>query len=236
MGRAIRAALAGAPEFSLRACVARGQDEELEPRPDGCVWVRSEALPETLSSLPPDLVVIDVTLATGTEHLLDVLERTPRALVAATTGLTPATEARIEMLASRVAVMRSRNLSLGIAVLSALLRDLPAGALGAYDADVVEHHHAAKKDAPSGTASVLAGLLARVGTDRRPGGVRIHSIRGGTAPGTHEIVLSGEGEVLTLGHTVLDRAVFARGALRAARFLHRKPAGLYSFEDALTGT
>jgi len=234
MGRAIRAALAGAPDFALLACAARGRDEE--PCPDGCAWVRPEALAETLRSLPPDLVVLDVSVAAGTELLLDVLERAPRALVAATTGLTPADEARIEMLASRVAVLRSRNLSLGIAVLSALLRDLPAGARGAYDADVVEHHHAAKKDAPSGTAAVLAALLAGVGTDRRPGGVRIHSIRGGTAPGMHEVVLSGEGEILTLGHTVLDRAVFARGALRAARFLHRKPPGLYSFDNALTGT
>jgi 4-hydroxy-tetrahydrodipicolinate reductase len=233
MGRAIRAALAGDPAFALRACAARGQDQEGCP-PD-CAWLTPESLgrPDGLAATPGDLVVIDVSLAAGTERLLQALEASPRALVAATTGLDPGTEARIEGLASRAAVLRARNLSLGIALLSAWLRAMPAGARDAYDADIVEHHHAAKKDAPSGTAIALGSLLRGVGTSRRPGGVRTHSIRGGTTPGTHEIVLSGEGEIVTLGHTVLDRAVFARGALRAARFLHRKPPGLHTFEDAL---
>ncbi len=236
MGRTIREALArsGSPDMTLRACVARGRDEG--PCPAGCTWLLPEALAAALSSLPSDLVVVDVSLAAGTDGLLDALERSPRALVSATTGLSPDAEARIQKLASRAPVLRSRNLSPGIAVLSALLRRLPEGARGTYDADVVEHHHAAKKDAPSGTAAMLAALLEGVGTGRRPGGVRIHSIRAGTAPGTHEVVLSGEGEILTLGHTVLDRAVFARGALRAARFVHRKPPAFYSFEDALTET
>jgi 4-hydroxy-tetrahydrodipicolinate reductase len=234
MGRAIRASLTGEADLALRACVARQKDEAACP--PGCGWLTPEALarPEGLAALPADLVVIDVSVAAGIERLLGALEASPRALVAATTGLDPNVEARIEALAARAAVLRSRNLSLGIAVLSAWLRAMPASARAAYDADVVEHHHAAKKDAPSGTALALGSLLEGVGTPRRPGGVRTHSIRGGTAPGTHEVVLSGEGEILTLGHTVLDRAVFARGALRAARFLHRKPAGLYSFEDVLS--
>ncbi|HYJ32509.1 MAG TPA: dihydrodipicolinate reductase C-terminal domain-containing protein [Candidatus Binatia bacterium] len=239
MGRAIRAALAASEasergRFSLRGCVARSHDGE--PHPEGCVWFGPDALgkPEGLASLPPDLVVVDVSLASGTETLLGALEALPRALVAATSGLSPATEERIARLAARAPVLRARNLSPGIAVLSAVLRALPPGARGLYDADVVEHHHAAKKDAPSGTAIALGELLRGVGTERRPGGVATHSLRGGSAPGTHEIVLSGEGETLTLGHAVQDRAVFARGALRAARFLHGRKPGLYSFEDALT--
>lgn len=239
MGRAIRAAIGAAgpsaePPISLRGCVARSHDGE--PHPEGCVWFGPDALvrPEGLASLPSDLVVIDVSLAPGTERLLDALEAAPRALVACTTGLSSAVEDRIATLASRAPVLRARNLSPGIAVLSALLRAIPKGARGLYDADVVEHHHAAKKDAPSGTAIALGELLRGVGTERRPGGIATHSLRGGTAPGTHEVVLSGEGEVLTLAHLVHDRAVFARGALRAARFLHGRKPGLYSFEDALT--
>lgn len=234
MGRALCAALEADAGFALLACSARTRIESACP--PGCAWITPEALAteDGLASLPPDLVVIDVSVATGTEQLAGILESSPRALVAATTGLAPALERRLEALAKRTAVLRSRNLSLGIAVLSAWLRALPAGARAAYDVDIVEHHHAAKKDAPSGTAIALGALLEGVGTARRSGGVQTHSIRGGTAPGTHEVVLSGEGEILTLGHTVLDRAVFARGALRAARFLHRKPPGLYSFEDALT--
>jgi 4-hydroxy-tetrahydrodipicolinate reductase len=232
MGRAIREALPGSPEIALRACAAPGRDEE--GCPEGCAWVTPDALPNALAALPSDTVVIDVSLAAGTESLLGVLEASPRALLAATTGLSAATEGRIANLARRAPVLRSRNLSPGIAVLSALLRAFPSGALELYDADVVEHHHATKKDAPSGTAVALAELLRGVGTGRRPGGVATHSLRGGTAPGTHEVVLSGEGEVLTLGHRVHDRAVFARGALRAARFLHGRKPGLYTFEDALT--
>jgi len=240
MGRAIRAAIgswnaqAGSDAFSLRCCVARSHDGE--PHPDGCSWIRPDALarPEGLASLPSDLVIIDVSLAPGTEALLGVLESSPRARVAATTGLSAAYEGRITQLASRVPVLRARNLSPGIAVLSAFLRALPDGARSLYDADIVEHHHAAKKDAPSGTALALAELLRGVGTERRSGGVVTHSLRGGTEAGTHDVLLSGEGELVTLGHRVHDRAVFARGALRAARFLHGKKPGLYSFEDALT--
>jgi 4-hydroxy-tetrahydrodipicolinate reductase len=233
MGRATCAALEGEEGFALLACAARTRDDAACPQ--GCAWITPDSLagPDGLVTLPADLVVIDVSVAAGTEQLLDILESSPRALVAATTGLTPDVEKRIEALAKRAAVLRSRNLSLGIAVLSAWLRALPAGARAAYDVDIVEHHHAAKKDAPSGTALALGALLEGVSTSRRSGGVQTHSIRGGTAPGTHEVVLSGEGEILTLGHTVVDRAVFARGALRAARFLHKKPPGLYSFEDAL---
>lgn len=240
MGRAIRAALAAEPAASpdrasrveLRACVARSRDDAACP--EGCAWIDPGALAEGLRALPSDVVVIDVSSGAGTEALVGCLEGTPRALVAATTGLDSETEARLVKLARQVPVLRSRNLSPGIAVLSALLRALPHGARDVYDADVVEHHHAAKKDAPSGTAIALAQLLEGVGTARRPGGVQTHSIRGGSAPGTHEVVLSGEGEVLTLGHWVHDRAVFARGALVAARFVHGRAPGLFQFEDALT--
>jgi len=235
MGRAIRAALADTPAVSLRACVAPGAaDAALPP---GCLWLSPEDLAKggALESLPSDLVIVDVSLAAGTVRLLSVLERAPRALVAATTGLDPAAEARIESLASRTAVLRARNLSLGNAVVGALLRGLPAAARDAFDADIVEHHHAGKKDAPSGTAIQLAVALGPIGSGRRTErAARFHSIRGGTEPGTHRIVLSGEGETITIEHAVHDRSVFARGALRAAAFLHGKPAGLYPFESALT--
>jgi 4-hydroxy-tetrahydrodipicolinate reductase len=235
MGRAIRAALADTSAVSLRACVAHGPAEGALPA--GCLWLSPGDVgkPGALESLPEDLVIVDVSLPDGTAHLLSVLERTPRALVSATTGLDLGTEARIESLASKAAVLRARNLSLGNAVVAALLRALPAAARDAFDADVVEHHHAAKRDAPSGTAINLATALGPIGSPRRPDrDVRFHSIRGGTEPGTHRVVLSGEGETVTIEHSVHDRSVFARGALRAAVFVHGKPAGLYPFESALT--
>ena len=234
MGRAIRAALADTPTVSLRACVAPGAAEA--GLPSGCAWLSPEDLGKSgaLDAFPKDLVIVDVSLAAGTAHLVSILEKTPRALVAATTGLDLAVEARIESLASEAAVLRARNLSLGNAVVAAFLRALPAAARDAFDADLVEHHHAGKKDAPSGTAITLAAALGPIGSARRPErDVRFHSIRGGTEPGTHRVVLSGEGESITIEHSVHDRSVFARGALRAAAYVHGKPAGLYPFESVL---
>jgi 4-hydroxy-tetrahydrodipicolinate reductase len=128
-------------------------------------------------------------------------------------------------------------LSLGIAVIEGFLRALPEAARAAYEADIVEQHHAAKRDAPSGTALALAKAIGSSGARSRPGGeVRLLSIRAGTVPGTHRVVLSGAGETLEIVHTVYDRGVFARGALRAVRFLHGRPAGLYSVAHVLGQT
>lgn len=237
MGRAVRDALAdpAASDIVLRACAAPGKPEGASPA--GCRWFTPEGLarPDGLASLPADLVVVDVSLAAGTARLVDTLERSPRALLAATTALDDRLEARLGELAKRAAVLRAPNLSLGIAVVQAFLRALPRAARGAFDADLVEHHHAGKKDAPSGTALALAALLGTAGSARRPDGtVRFHSIRAGTVPGEHQVILSGEGEAVTITHRVEDRHVFALGALRAARFLHGRAPGLYSFEDTLT--
>ncbi|MGE5175489.1 MAG: 4-hydroxy-tetrahydrodipicolinate reductase [Hyphomicrobiales bacterium] len=237
MGHAIREALAdsSASDLALRACVAPVRADGAFP--DGCRWLAPDALqkPNGLASLPADLVVIDVSLAAGTERLLDALERSPRALVSATTGLEPRAEERVRALGKTAAVLRAPNLSLGIAVVGAFLRALPKAARTAFDADILEHHHAGKKDAPSGTALSLAATLGPIGTSRRADrNARFHSIRAGTVPGTHEVVLSGEGETVTLVHRVEARRVFALGALRAARFLHGRPAGCYTIDDTLT--
>jgi 4-hydroxy-tetrahydrodipicolinate reductase len=134
-------------------------------------------------------------------------------------------------------------LSLGIAVARSLIRALPPAAKAAFQTEIVEHHHAGKKDAPSGTAKALADLLRPSGEGERSGQgqqagreIPIHSIRAGSVPGTHRVILSGAGETLEIVHTVYDRGVFARGALRAARFLHRRAPGSYSIEDLLRET
>jgi 4-hydroxy-tetrahydrodipicolinate reductase len=197
------------------------------------------------AGLSADLVVLDVSVAKGTLGLLEFLERSPRAVVAAGTGLDEAAESRIARLAQRAAVLRAPNLSLGNAVVLAWLRALPESALDAYEVDVVEHHHAGKQDAPSGTALALAAAIeahrkARARPKGSPPGaapgretVAIHSIRSGAVPGTHRVLLAGAGETIEIVHTVHDRAVFARGALQAVRYLHGKPPGLYTVHDAL---
>lgn len=241
MGRAVRAAMSEFPDIALIACVSRsGGDAACPP---GCAWLTPEGL-EAQDSLPADAVVIDVSLPAGTARLLEWLSRSPRALVSATTGLGDAEEAKIRALARSAAVLRARNLSLGNSVASKMLRSVPAAAKGLFELDLVEHHHAAKRDAPSGTALAWAEALAsdRPGAVNRapdaskaraPGEIRIHSIRSGTAAGTHRALFAGAGETLEVVHTVTDRAVFARGALRAARFLRGKPPGAYTLEQML---
>lgn len=242
MGRAVRASIGEFPETRLALCVARTVPEASEG--EGFPWMTpDELLARGSKAAPPDAVVIDVSLAAGTAPLLEWLETSPRALVSATTGVGPDEERRIAALARRAPVLRALNLSLGSAVACAFFRALPGGAREAFEIDVLEHHHAAKRDAPSGTARLWASHLAPSAEDvdahpdvtlpRAPGTVRLHSIRSGTVPGTHRAIFAGAGETLEVVHTVTDRAVFARGAIRAARFLAGKPPGRYTLEQML---
>ncbi len=229
--------------MALAACVARSTDAD--GCPPGCSWMTPDQLASGgAGALPAEAVVIDVSLSAGTARLLEWLERSPRALVSATTGLAEAEEERIRALARRAAVLRARNLSPGNEVASGMLRSVPGAAKGMFEMDIIEHHHALKRDAPSGTALGWASILAsgRSGDvdieadpskPRKPGAIRVHSVRSGTAVGTHRALFAGAGETLEIVHTVSDRAVFARGALRAARFLARKSPGLYTLEQML---
>jgi 4-hydroxy-tetrahydrodipicolinate reductase len=244
MGRAVRESLPEFPEIRLRVCVAPRKPAAGAAGP-GTGWLTPDELskPAARDGLPDDLVVLDFSLAAGTAHLAEILSEWPRALVAASTGLDAATESRLTALAARAPVLRAPNLSLGIAVARSLIRALPPAAKAAFQTEIVEHHHAGKKDAPSGTAKALADLLRPSGEGERSGQgqqagreIPIHSIRAGSVPGTHRVILSGAGETLEIVHTVYDRGVFARGALRAARFLHRRAPGSYSIEDLLRET
>jgi 4-hydroxy-tetrahydrodipicolinate reductase len=234
MGRAVREAVSEFPEIDLRACVAphvAGKAEEARP-----AWLTPDDLRarETRNRFPADLVVLDFSLAAGTAKLLSILEEWPRALVSATTGLDAPTEAKLTALAKRAAVFRAPNVSVGNAVVQAWLRAFPKGARELFAADIVEHHHSGKRDAPSGTALALAGLLGpRAGHPEEP---RIHSIRAGAVPGTHRVLLSGAGETVEIVHTVFDRAVFARGALRTVLFVHGRPPGRYAIDQLLSET
>jgi 4-hydroxy-tetrahydrodipicolinate reductase len=226
MGRAVRATVPEFPDVRLVACVSRSA--ATDGCPEGCVWMSPDQFEkEGAGSVPAGAVVIDVSLAEGTVRLLDWLERSPHALVSATTGLGEKEEARIRALAGRAPVLRARNLSPGNAVASAMLRSVPAAVRALFTIDIVEHHHAAKRDAPSGTA---LAWLAELGS---PGEIPVHSIRSGNAVGTHRALFAGAGETLEIIHTVSDRSVFARGAIRAARFLAGEPPGLYTLEQML---
>lgn len=234
MGRAVRECLPDFPDIELMACVA---PREPAPGPaPGPVWLTPEELTtrRRREGLPEDLVVVDFSLPEGTEMLLRTLALWPRALVCATTGLSPQVESELDRLAVRVPVFRAPNLSLGNATVEALLRAVPQATRAAFTADILEHHHAGKKDAPSGTALRLAKILGRFGESVRAGGdVRIQSIRAGTVAGIHKVILSGPSETVEITHTVTDRGVFARGALRAAVYVRGRAPGKYGIEDLL---
>src|SRR6267154_260988 len=159
MGQAVRAVAAEFPDVRLAACVSRSP--AAGGGPEGCAWMTPDQLfSGGGSSLPAETVVIDVSLPEGTARLLDWLERSPRPLVSAPTGLEDHVEKRIGALATRAPVLRATNLSLGNAVARAMLRSVPEAARGLFDVDIVEHHHATKRDAPSGTARTWAALVA----------------------------------------------------------------------------
>ena len=163
--------------------------------------------------------------------------------VIATTGHLAEELDLLRQSAKQVPIFYSRNMSLGINLLISLCRRA-AQTLGEdFDVEIIEKHHNKKLDAPSGTALMIADALSENADrayiydrhaerrQRARGEIGIHSVRGGTIVGEHEVIFAGKDEVLTFSHSAASREVFATGALRAAHFLVDRPAGLYSMDD-----
>ncbi len=197
--------------------------------------------------IPAD-VIIDFSTAKAVDALLDyaVFKQIP--VVLCTTGLTEEQLRHVEEASDKVAVLKSANMSLGINTIMKLLQQAvlvfgPAG----YDVEIVEKHHNLKLDAPSGTAIALADSMNEVmdhqyeyiydrSRRREKRGKKelgISAVRGGTIVGEHEVLFAGTDEVIEIKHTAYSKAVFAKGAVEAAKFLAGKPAGLYSMSDVI---
>lgn len=196
----------------------------------------------------PD-AVIDFTSPDNTMALLDDCLAHKIAMVIGTTGFTAEQDEKIRQAADRIAIVKAGNMSLGINLLT-LLVEQAAAALGPdYDIEIHEAHHRHKKDAPSGTALMLGEAAAkgrdvslkdkavytREGqTGKRPEGAIGFSVtRAGGIIGEHDVLFGAEEEIISLSHTALDRAVFARGAVTAAGWLAGREPGLYSMRDVL---
>jgi len=191
-------------------------------------------------------VMIDFSTPGATALLASAAVETGTPLVIGTTSLHAAALAAIDSAANRVPVVCSANMSPGVTVLNALLKRT-AAALPDYDAEIVELHHKWKRDAPSGTALLLADAiegargrksdlrLGRSGMSgpREAGELGIMAIRGGDVVGEHTVFFFGTGERLELTHRAQSRDVFARGALQAARWVASQQPGIYSMEDVL---
>ena len=189
--------------------------------PEACVF---EASITGQNETGTPKVIFDFSRPEALELTLAACRRFGCALVLGTTGLSDAQRRQAAELAKTAAVVQSANFSLGIAVLSMILADY-GPLLSDWDCEIVEAHHKAKKDAPSGTALALKKALGRDAVT--------HSLRVGGVPGDHICVLASEQEVLTLSHRAIARSVFAAGAVRAGRFAASARPGLYSFIGVL---
>lgn len=193
-------------------------------------------------------VVIDFSNASAVDHLLDWCQEKQMPVVLCTTGLSGEQLQRVEEAAGRTAVLKSANMSLGVNLLMRLLQDAakvlaPEG----FDMEIVERHHNQKVDAPSGTAIALADALNgalegdyeyvydRSGQRKKRDSheIGISAVRGGTIVGEHEVIFAGEDEVIEFKHTAYSKALFAKGAVAAAKFLAGKGPGRYDMSDVI---
>jgi 4-hydroxy-tetrahydrodipicolinate reductase len=174
-------------------------------------------------------VFIDFTNPQATETNLDYVVRYKKAVVIGTTGLEEAQVKKIEEASKVIPIVFSPNMSVGINTLFSLLPELTKKLGNDYDIEIVEAHHKTKKDAPSGTAKKFAQILADTSGKQIP----VHAIRLGDIVGDHTIIFCGNSERIEIKHQAHSRDVFAKGALKAAKWIFGKPAGLYSMQDVL---
>ena len=192
-------------------------------------------------------VLVDFSAPPALEASLERAVSAAIPILIGTTGLDDLADRRIAAAASKIAVLKAANTSLGVALLGELV-ERAAKVLGPdWDIEVSETHHRMKADAPSGTALLLGEAAARgrgkaldaergragTGLKRQPGAIGFASLRGGSVAGDHDVMFLGTDERLILSHRAENRMIFARGALAAARFLVGRPAGLYSMRDVI---
>ena len=201
---------------------------------------------ETPAKLPvkPD-VIIDFSNPAGLDALLEYCLSTGTPLVIGSTGYDDAQIAKIKSAAHQIPVFFTFNMSLGINLLVQLAKKAASVLGDQFDIEIVEKHHNQKIDAPSGTAIMLANAINETLDNskhyvydrhsrrqkREKTEIGMHSIRGGTIVGEHDIIFAGNDEVITLSHSAASKMVFAEGAVNAAVFLKDKPAGLYDMSQ-----
>ena len=192
-------------------------------------------------------VIIDFSSPVGLKERLEYAEKENLGIVLASTGFTAEDLALIEEYSKKIPLFKTANLSLGVNLMQALCK-AAAQVLGdGFDVEIIERHHNLKKDAPSGTALMLADSINEVfdGNKRYVDGrsgivgarekneIGMHAVRGGTIVGEHEVMFAGEDEIITITHSARSKRVFAVGAIRAAKYLKGKAAGMYAMKQLL---
>lgn len=250
MGRAvIRLA---APQSDLRIVAAVAEPGDALIGQDAGVLAGAKPLNVAVGSqAAPGDVLIDFTAPRACVEWAEWCANHGTAFVSGTTGLSTAQLAALDRAATRIPVLWSPNMSVGVNLLARMVEDLARrlDADSGWDIEIVEAHHRLKADAPSGTARLLLERAARgrgvdpkhvaahgrAGTDalRKPGEIGVHALRLGGVVGDHQVHFASNEEIVTLAHHAATRDVFAAGALRAARWLRQQPAGRYTMQDVL---
>ncbi len=193
--------------------------------------------------------VLDFTVPAATLGFAEIAAQARIAHIIGTTGLSAEDDERIAAAARHAAIVKSGNMSLGVNLLAVLVRQAARALDPDFDIEVLEMHHRAKVDAPSGTALML-GRAAAAGREialeehsvrardgitgpRKRSDIGFATLRGGSVIGEHSVIFAGNAETLTLSHRATDRALFARGAVKAALWARDRKPGLYSMADVL---
>jgi 4-hydroxy-tetrahydrodipicolinate reductase len=253
MGQALIRAIHSVPGAVVSAAVERKGSPQIGQDAGQLAGVGTLGVAITDDPLPAFAKadgVLDFTAPGATVEFAGYAAQARIVHVIGTTGCGPEDEARIAAAARHATIVKSGNMSLGVNLLAVLVEQA-AKALGPedFDIEILEMHHRHKVDAPSGTALLLGEAAARgraIGLDensvrvrdghtgaRKPGTIGFATLRGGSVVGEHSVMLSGPGERVTLSHHAEDRAIFARGAVKAALWARGKKAGLYSMRDVL---
>jgi 4-hydroxy-tetrahydrodipicolinate reductase len=251
MGRTLIRALSETHDLKLSFALEREGQADLGRDAGELAGLGSAGVPLTddpLSALAKSDAVLDFTQPQASAALAELAAQARIVHVIGTTGFTEDELSRLRAAARHAVIVKSGNMSLGVNLLAALVKEA-AKVLPNYDIEIVEMHHRAKVDAPSGTA-LLLGEAAAAGREhnlrghqvrardgqtgpRADGAIGFASLRGGTVVGDHTVVLAGPQERIELTHKAEDRMIFARGALAAARWGQGKKPGLYAMNDVL---
>lgn len=243
MGQLLTRELAATDGAALGAAIVSAHSKVLGQTVEGCTYTAdADAAFQTCD------VLIDFALPATTQHHADLAVRHKKPLVIGTTGFDHAAQGAIDMASRIVPVLQSANMSVGVTLLAALVEQAAARLGDDFDIEVFEAHHRHKADAPSGTALLLANAAAS-GREvdpathitppyhghavRQKGHIGMSVVRAGDIVGEHTVTFGGIGERIELAHKASDRAIFARGAVRAAMWLRGQPAGKYSLRDFL---
>ncbi len=249
MGRRIVALAAESKHFEIIGAIDKVDHPDLGKDVGVVAGIEKLNVPLSASWPKGAQVAIDFSMPEAAEETIKVCAAHGISLVMGTTGLTSIQHEALKAAGQKIPIVYGTNMSVGMNVLFNLVGKA-AAMLGAdYDIEIVEEHHRFKKDAPSGSALTLAQNICkatsrpypdslvhgRSGKEalRQKGEIGMHAIRAGDITGVHSVIYSTLGETITLNHTAHSRDTLVRGALRAAEWIHGKPATLYSMADVL---